>query len=305
MPAVSLAILPFHNMTSNAKDDWIGSSVADMLSTDVGQSAHFRTVSTDRLHQVLTDLRIGPQTSIDPDTMRRVAEFSNADVVVSGQYARFGDQIVIDATIRDLKRDQTVPVKAQALEKDLPTAIDALAEAVRKNLSLSPDIINELKAQSFKATSKSVDALREYNEGLTFMREGKNLDAYKSFQAATAADPDFALALSRQGEVQSELGFETDSEQSSRRRERPGREPESTAPVKYLISASRARIMDDKPKAIEAYENLSRSVPGDTDVQYTLGSLYLRVATTPRLDRCSRRFLKQTPKISRLFGEWA
>ena len=275
VPAVSLAILPFHNMTSNPKDDWIGSSVADMLSTDVGQSAHLRTVSTDRLHQVLTDLRIGPQTSIDPDTLRRVAEFSNADVVVSGQYARFGDQIVIDATIRDLKRDQTVPVKAQALEKDLPTAIDALAEAVRKNLSLSPDIINELKAQSFKATSKSVDALREYNEGLTFMREGKNLDAFKSFQAATAADPDFALALSKKGEVQSELGFETDSEQSARRAKDLAESQNLPLPVKYLISASYARIMDDKPKAIEAYENLSRSMPGDTDAKYTLGSLYL------------------------------
>ncbi len=303
VPAVSLAILPFHNMTSNAKDDWIGSSVADMLSTDVGQSAHLRTVSTDRLHQVLTDLRIGPQTSIDPDTMRRVAEFSNADVVVSGQYARFGDQIVIDATIRDLKRDQTVPVKAQALEKDLPTAIDALAEAVRKNLSLSPDIINELKAQSFKATSKSVDALREYNEGLTFMREGKNLDAYKSFQAATAADPDFALALSRQGEVQSELGFETDSEQSSRRAKDLAESQNLPLPVKYLISASRARIMDDKPKAIEAYENLSRSVPGDTDVQYTLGSLYLESGDYAKARSVFAKILETDPKnIKALWG---
>ena len=80
-----------------------------MLSTDVGQSAHLHTVSTDRLHQVLSDLRVGPQTAVDPDTQRRVAEFSGADVIVSGQYARFGDQIVIDGTIRDLKRDQTVP----------------------------------------------------------------------------------------------------------------------------------------------------------------------------------------------------
>jgi eukaryotic-like serine/threonine-protein kinase len=303
VPAVSLAILPFHNMTDNAKDDWIGNSVADMLSTDVGQSAHLRTVSTDRLHQVLSDLRIGPQTSIDPDTIRRVAEFSNADVVVSGQYARFGDQIVIDATIRDLKRDQTVPVKAQALEKDLPTAIDSLADAVRKNLSLSQDIINELKAQSFKATSKSVDALREYNEGLTFMREGKNLDAYKSFQAATAADPDFALALSRQGEVQSELGFETDSEQSSRRAKDLAESQNLPLPVKYLISASHARIMDDKPKAIEAYENLARSVPGDSDVQYTLGSLYLESGDYAKARSVFAKILETDPKnIKALWG---
>ena len=62
-PAVtarSLAILPFRNSSGDAKDDWIGSSVADMLSTDIGQSAHLHTVPTDRLHQVLSDLHIGP-----------------------------------------------------------------------------------------------------------------------------------------------------------------------------------------------------------------------------------------------------
>ncbi len=107
--ARSLAILPFRNSSGDAKDDWIGSSVADMLSTDIGQSAHLHTVPTDRLHQVLSDLHVGPETTVDPDTLRRVAQFSNADVLVSGQYARFGDQIVIDATIRDLVHDQTVP----------------------------------------------------------------------------------------------------------------------------------------------------------------------------------------------------
>ncbi len=171
--ARSLAILPFRNTSGDAKDDWIGSTVADILSTDIGQSAHLHSVPTDRLHQVLSDLRVGPETTVDPDTLRRVAQFSNADVVVSGQYARFGDQIVINATIRDLAHDQSVPIKAQALEKDLPSAIDSLADSVRKNLSLSADVVEELKAQSFKPNSTSVDALREYDEGSALMRAGK------------------------------------------------------------------------------------------------------------------------------------
>ena len=82
-PAVrarSLAILPFRNSSGDAKDDWIGASVADMLSTDIGQSAHLHTVPTDRLHQVLSDLHVGPEAAVDPETLRRVAQFSNADV---------------------------------------------------------------------------------------------------------------------------------------------------------------------------------------------------------------------------------
>ena len=56
--ARSLAILPFRNTSGDAKDDWIGSTVSDMLSTDIGQSAHLHAVPTDRLHQVLSDLHI-------------------------------------------------------------------------------------------------------------------------------------------------------------------------------------------------------------------------------------------------------
>ena len=44
-PAVSLAILPFRNASGDPSFDWLGPSLAEMLSTDVGQSAHLRTAS--------------------------------------------------------------------------------------------------------------------------------------------------------------------------------------------------------------------------------------------------------------------
>ncbi len=292
----SLAILPFRNSSGDAKDDWIGSSVADMLSTDIGQSAHLHTVPTDRLHQVLSDLHVGSDAAVDPDTLRRVAQFSSADVLVSGQYARFGDQIVIDATIRDLVHDQTVPVKAQALVKDLPAAIDSLADSVRKNLSLSASVVEELKAQSFKPNSNSVDALREFNEGSVLIRAGKNLDALKHLQLATQEDPDFALAFSMLADAQAGLGFQNDAEQSSIRALNLSQNQNLPLPEKYLISASNARIMKDQKKAIEAYENLSKSLPGDVDVQYELGVLYLQSGEYDKARATFAKVLQSDPK---------
>lgn len=293
---MSLAILPFQNTSGDAKDDWMGASLADMLSTDIGQSAHLRTVSTDRLQQVLSDLRITPGAVIDPDTVRRVAEFSNADIVVSGKYARFGDQIVIDGTIRDLKREQSIPIKAQALAKDLPTAIDTLADSVRKSLALSPDLMQDLKAQSFKPDSGSVDALRDYNDGLALMREGKNLDALKLFQTATTEDPQFALALSRLSDVQSELGFESDAEQSSRRAVELAGSKNLPLPEKYLITASNARIMKNTQAAIKAYQNLAASWPSDVDVQYNLGALYVDSGDYAKAHDMFAKILQADPK---------
>ncbi len=292
----SLAILPFRNSSGDPKNDWIGSSVADMLSTDIGQSAHLHTVSTDRLHQVLSDLHVGSDTAIDPDVLRRVAQFSNADVLVSGQYAIFGDQVVIDATIRDLIHDQTVPVKARALVKDLPAAIDSLADSVRKNLSFSADVVEELKAQSFKPNSTSVDALKEFNEGSVLMRAGKNLEALKHLQAATDLDANFALAFSGLADVQAELGFQADAEQSSIRAMNLAQNQNLPLPEKYLINAGNAHIMKDNKRAMEAYANLSRSLPGDVDVQYKLGVLYLQNGEYDKARDTFANLLKNDPK---------
>ncbi|PYU98115.1 MAG: hypothetical protein DMG26_19520, partial [Acidobacteria bacterium] len=147
-PAVSLAILPFRNASGDPNLDWLGPELAELLSTDVGQSPSLRTVSSDRLHQILHDLQF-------------------AQTVVWGQYDRLGDKIRIDAKLQDSKRDRTTALKEEAPNKDaIPAAVDRLAQAIRKNLALSPSVVKELEAQAFKPSSKSLAALRGYNEGL-------------------------------------------------------------------------------------------------------------------------------------------
>jgi serine/threonine protein kinase/tetratricopeptide (TPR) repeat protein len=272
-PAISLAILPFRNASGDPKLDWLGTSLAEMLSTDVGQSSHLRMVSSDRLHEILHTLRIEPNSTVDPDTLRRLAEFSNADTVVWGQYARFGDQIRVDATLQDLKRDRRVPLKVEVpSEKEVPGGVDRLAESIRQSLSVSQDTVKELKASSYQPTSKSVEALREYNRGVELLREGKNLEALSNLQAAVKEDPQFALAYSRLAEADSDLGYDSDAEQYSRKALELGMQ----LPIaeKFLIEASHARIVKDNKKAIQAYENLAQSMPASTDVEFALGSLY-------------------------------
>ena len=279
-PDVALAILPFRNASQDPSLDWYGTTVADMLSSDVGQSSHLRTVSPDRLHQVLHDLRIGPDTVVDPTILKRVGESSNADTLVWGQYAKFGDQIRIDANIQNLKNGETTPLKTSTTEKDLPHAIDTLADSIRKNLSLSSDVVKELQAQSFKPSTNSIDALRSYNEGVQLMRQGKNLESSKVLQEAVTQDPQFALAYSKLSETQAALGYDSEAEQSSRK----ASDYSADLPVRerYLILANRARVTHDNAKAAEYYENLAKGAPEDLDVQLALGSVY---ETTNQLDK--------------------
>ena len=294
-PAVSLAILPFRNASGDPALDWLGPTLADMLTTDVGQSAHLRTVSPDRLHQVLQDLHIVPNSSFDPTMLRRIAEFSSADVVVFGQYARFGDQVRIDATLQDLKNNRTISVKADASsEKDIPAAFDKLADSVRQNLALSNDVLKELKASSYQPTSTSIDALRDYNQGVGLFREGKNLEAEKHFEAATKTDPAFALAFSKLAQTYSNLGYDAEADRAAQRAVSLSQNlPEAE---KYLLLAIQAQITKNFPAAIKAYETIAKASPENADVQSALAALYEQAGDFTKAGEYNQKILRANPK---------
>ena len=295
-PAVSLAVLPFRNASGDPSVDWLGASLAEMLRTDVGQSAALRTVSADRVHQIMKDLRIAPNAELDPDTRRRLAEFSNSENIVYGQYFKIGDQIRIDATLEDLKRQRTFPLKVEASsENDILTAVEQLAHTLQQNLALSPDLLKDLRAKSFKPSSRSVQALRFYNEGLELSRMGNNTEAARRFESSIQQDAEFALAYTRLGQTYSALGYDDKAEENSRR----SVELSASLPPheRYLILANHARIQNDYPKAIEAYENLVKVSPDDPEVLFNLAGLYESAGSLDKASDALTRVLTRDPKF--------
>ena len=294
-PEVSMVILPFRNASGDASLDWLGPSLADMLSTDVGQSAHLRTISPDRLHQVLSDLQITANVQIDPTMLRRIAEFSNADTVVWGQYAKFGNQIRIDATIQDLKHDRQVPLKIEVpSEKDVPGGVDKLADSIRQNLGMSRDVVKELQATSFQPKSDSLPALRDYNEGVRLLRDGKSVDAQKQLEAATKEDPTFALAFSKLAQTYANLGYDSEAERSAQKAVDLSQNlPEAE---KYLLEAIHAQITRNLPAAIKAYENLAKASPENADVQAALADLYEQSGDFAKATEYNQKILAANPK---------
>lgn len=296
-PELSLAILPFHNRTTDLSLDWLGPSIAELLVDNVGQSARLRIVSADRVHQILKDLRIpaNADLALDPDNLKRIAELASADTVLSGQYGKLGEQIRIDATLLDLKRDRRTALKIEAAsENAFSAAVDGLAGQIRANLSVPPDVVKELKASSFQPTSKSVAALRDYNEGVQLFRDGKNLEATKALQKTVQEDSQFALAYSRLAEAEMASGYEADAEKHSRMavklaEDLPARE-------KYLIAATQARIARDYEKAVKAYENLAAASPNDPEIQLEFARLYDDMGDLPRAAEHYKKVLAGDPK---------
>jgi serine/threonine protein kinase/tetratricopeptide (TPR) repeat protein len=292
--APTLAILPFRNASGDQSLDWLGPALAEILRSEVGQDAMLRTISSDRLQQLLTDLRISADTNLNPATLRRLAEFSNAQAVLWGQYLSFGNEIRIDATIEDLQGQRAIPLKAQApTQAALVGALGELAVSVRRSL-IQSETAADLSASSAKPSSRSLMALRYYNEGVSLARQGKHSEALKSFEASTKEDADFALAYSKLGEAYKSQGYDSEAEQFSRKAAAmseglPARE-------KYMILAGHARVLGDNAKAIESFENLLKAAPEDTDVRYELARIQEETGALDQARENFLRVLKDDPK---------
>lgn len=273
VPLRALAVFPFRNASGDSKLDWLGSSLGEMLTNDIGQSATLRTISEARISQVLHDLRVAPDDRLDPATLDRLREFTNADIIVWGEYAKFGDELRIDATLADKKSGTQIPLKVQAAnEKAVLKSIDSLANQIRQNLTLSSAAIGELETTAFKPSSNSVEALRDYEKGMQLQHLGKNLEALESFKSSLKADPDFALAYSKLAETYASSGQDDQAQTASLKAVELSEKLPSQE--KYLIRATHAEIQKEYPKAIESYEALAKASPGNADILFRLADLY-------------------------------
>jgi len=275
-PAVSLAVLPFRNASGDPALDSLGASLSEVLATDLGEASQIRIIPSVRLREVLRDLRIDPNASLAPSDLARIADFASAQTILWGQYVKFGDEIRIDATLQDLQQQTTTPLKATAANQSaMLTSVAKLAESVQQALAAgSADVLSELKASAWRPSTQSFEALRLYNEGLDLARDGNQLGAQKSFQAAIAEDANFALAYSALAQTYADLGYDAQAEQQSKRA--VGISEPLPPQEKYLIAATHYRITNDNEKGIETYEQLLKVSPNNARIHFDLARLYER-----------------------------
>ena len=132
--------------------------------------------------------------------------------------------------------------------------------------------------------TKSVPALKDYDEGLQLSQSGKEQDAAKKFEDAVAEDPNFAMAYSRLAQSYYSLGFDDKADITSRRAVTLS--DNLPAQEKYLIEANHAVIMNDTATGISAYEKLTATNPDNTDAQLALAELYEQ---TSNFDQARKR----------------
>jgi len=129
--------------------------------------------------------------------LRRIAEFSNAETLVWGQYAKVGDQIRIDATLEDMKRQRITTTQGCRADgkRNCCKQCSSFAESVQQNLALSGDVLKELRAKSLKPSSPILGRPPVLPRRNRAGAPGKSSGGRKAFRGCSAGGPRVRLGL--------------------------------------------------------------------------------------------------------------
>ena len=219
----SVAVLYFENNTGDTSLDWMRTGLTNMLVTDLSQSTDFEVVGTDRLVQILQDLRREDMRVVSADLVKAVAERAGADNVLLGSYVRAGGTIRISARLQDARTGRIVTAERVDApgESTLFAIVDELTRRFKEHMAAAgaaargtllrrpggdkPDDA-DLDRGLTAITTSSIEAYRYYADGLHFHERGLPDQAVPLLEKAVEIDPNFAMAYAKLAVVHGNRG---------------------------------------------------------------------------------------------------
>jgi DNA-binding winged helix-turn-helix (wHTH) protein/TolB-like protein len=266
----SVAVLDMHNASGRRSDDWLGTTVSEMLFTELSVGDSLRTIPRDAVIRMNRELGLDDADSLATDTLQRVRTNLKTDLVLTGSYTLLGQSlhrpIRLDLRVQDAT---TGEVLASIAETGVESSLFALVSDAGVRLREKPRVENASAVDALildASLPSNPSAIKAYVEAVTRLRQSDALSARELFVKAIANDPKFPLAHSGLSEAWAALGY--DEKAKSEAKESFDLSASVSQPQRLWIEASYRRLTHEWDLALDIYRRLQRFFPDDPD--YTL-----------------------------------
>jgi tetratricopeptide (TPR) repeat protein/TolB-like protein/predicted Ser/Thr protein kinase len=290
----SVAVMYFENNTGNPQLEWLRGGLTDMLVTDLSQSPDIEVLGTDRLAQILTEMKRQDDRVVTFDTVQEVARRAGVRSVLLGSYVKAGDTIRINIKLQDASTGKIVTAeRVEAVgESNLFSTVDDLTRRIKAKFAVTPaEIVGKLLPAPIRVstttqsgidrdlvdvTTSSVDAYRYFAEAMDLHERSREEEAIPLLEKAVELDPDFALALAKLSVLHGNLGhFEQAMDYARRALDHADR---LTLRERYYIEGNYyADSNDTVEKAIAAYNKAVDLYPDHSSARHNLALSYMRL----------------------------
>jgi serine/threonine protein kinase/Tfp pilus assembly protein PilF len=194
-----VAVMTFTNITREPADDWIGTGIAETVSTDLKNIHNLSVIGRARVYDAMRNLSGGTQVneSLAIDIGRRLG----ASWVVTGGYQRLGEMIRITANFVDIATGEVQrTVKVDGRIDDIFALQDKIVYELSQGLNVA--LQGTEVAEIERKETRSVEAYESYARGMMNLRQAtrESMDrAIAAFEEATQHDPEYAKAWAALG----------------------------------------------------------------------------------------------------------
>jgi eukaryotic-like serine/threonine-protein kinase len=213
----TVLLTQIQNTTGDQRFD----GTTELMRHQVLQSPYFSVMDTARIRDSLEEMKQPADSPLIPTTARGVALRNGVARVIFGTVSRVGDSYVLDIDIERPDNDTsharaqwenhwTWNVSLGASEKEIPSgflsAVRDASDWIRSEVGESANDIARANAPPRDVTTDNWPALLEFVQAEKFKADGRVEEAVIALHNAIAADPHFALAYTRLGDLLISLG---------------------------------------------------------------------------------------------------
>ncbi len=186
----AVAVVEIANMSGDPSLNWLGPGVVELLTTDLAQSKGLEVISTERLRGLIGQR--GNETQLLPSQVQQVAKEANADMFVSGALLKVGDGLRLDLRVQDTGAGRVI--FADKVEGSTPQAIFSMVDQATSNILAQVAPGQNLQPNVGASMTSNLEALRAYEEGVSYLDRVLTVPAAAALRRATHLDPQFAMA---------------------------------------------------------------------------------------------------------------
>jgi tetratricopeptide (TPR) repeat protein len=263
----SVAVLGFKNSSGRADVSWLGTGIAEMLTTELGTGNQIRTVAAENVARARRDLSISDADTLAGDTLAHLRKNLGADYIVLGSYVALGEgndaEVRLDLRIQNAQNGETVGLISQTGKQiELFDLVTSAGTVLRDKLGISPMSPTETR-EVRSLIPANQDASRLYAEGLSELRNFNPTSARDLLEKAVTEDPNFALAHSALADAWSALGY--DAKAASEASKALNGSANLDREERLAIEGHYYLIDKQWPKAIETYRGLWAFAPDNPE----------------------------------------
>jgi tetratricopeptide (TPR) repeat protein len=206
---ISVAVMPFQNMTNDTLWDVWQDGIKDILITSLSNSEELKVRQTESVNNLIEKSKIVNYASISPAMAGVISKKLEASVYIIGSIKQSGSKIRLNATLTDSKKDNVMKsfqVEGESNEDNVFQFIDSLSLLIKDYLviaKLGNDVSSEVR---HLASTRSPEAYRYFIYANKAFMERDYQTSIKFLDEAVKVDTGFTIAKLHLAVVYGNLG---------------------------------------------------------------------------------------------------